>query len=259
MLKRIATQPILQLCVCMCALASAVLIVACAPRMHTFDADGSGTTTLLESANGFVQQASSLRPNGGGGGGALKEIDARARAAATEWFDRVCCETAAFSRSGALSFHARVCASAQGRCATMASGTASKWGRRSRSSARSATATATSPQLRMWDAFCGAALRYAIAPGNSSGDVDASPTCARASDRKEEASACVSGGRADVDASAGGAEFTARAAVTAPWTFAVAIVFNALFALHLLLHSSMRLPPPRRTIHSPCVLLLLFF
>jgi hypothetical protein len=242
MLKRIATQPILQLCVCMCALASAVLIVACAPRMHTFDADGSGTTTLLESANGFVQQASSLRPNGGGGGGALKEIDARARAAATEWFDRVCCETAAFSRSGALSFHARVCASAQGRCATMASGTASKWGRRSRSSARSATATATSPQLRMWDAFCGAALRYAIAPGNSSGDVDASPTCARASDRKEEASACVSGGRADVDASAGGAEFTARAAVTAPWTFAVAIVFNALFALHLLLHSSMRLP-----------------
>ena len=161
MLKRIATQPILQLCVCMCALASAVLIVACAPRMHTFDADGSGTTTLLESANGFVQQASSLRPNGGGGGGALKEIDARARAAATEWFDRVCCETAAFSRSGALSFHARVCASAQGRCATMASGTASKWGRRSRSSARSATVTATSPQLRMWDLLRrGVALRY---------------------------------------------------------------------------------------------------
>ena len=103
MLKKIATQPLLQLYVALCALAGGILVVACAPRLRIYDADASGTVTFLETAEGLVQKYTGVA--------ALKEIDASVHGAAAQWLNRACCETAVLSRGGrAPSFRSRVCA-----------------------------------------------------------------------------------------------------------------------------------------------------
>lgn len=211
MLKKIATQPLLQLYVALCALAGGILVVACAPRLRIYDADASGTVTFLETAEGLVQKYTGVA--------ALKEIDASVHGAAAQWLNRACCETAVLSRGGrAPSFRSRVCAAGSSSLPSCAPPSPS---------------SPSSPQLQLWDHFCDAALRYAASPLDEE-------TCRRDAlgDNANGANATC----AEHSRSSSSAELDARAAVTAPWTFLVAIIFNAVFVLDVLLHSSMRLP-----------------